>query len=266
MNNTNYDSAPGIRRSDLFKLATTPLHYKYAMDHKDEAETTSALLFGSAAHKYVLEIESFGSEFAIAPRCDRRTKEGKQIALDFEAKCENEGLTAISSDDFGTICDMAAAIDENKIARALLTGETEKPFFWTDEATGIYCKCKPDCITWYEGKKYIVDYKTTDSCADGHFEASCRKYGYKLQAGMYWEGVFDNTLQDMGFAFVAQEKKPPYAVRVYFCTPEYVKEGRDQFHELLSTLKYCQENNDWYGYEGPMHEATDLYGEDERNE
>ena len=83
---------------------------------------------------------------------------------------------------------------------------------------------------------------------------------------MYWEGVFANTLEDMGFAFIAQEKKAPYAVRVYFCTPEFVKEGRDQFRELIGTLKYCEDNDDWFGYEGPTHEASELYGDDERNE
>ena len=180
MNNNEYEQHEGIRRSDLFKIATTPMHYKYAMEHKDEAETTSALLFGTAAHKYILEPNDFANEFATAPRCDRRTKEGKQIALDFEAKCENEGLTAIGLEDYVTICDMSNQLNKNDVARALIDGITEQPFYWTDESTGIACKCKPDCITEYNGKKYIVDYKTTDSCADGHFEASCRKYGYKF--------------------------------------------------------------------------------------
>ena len=35
-------------------------------------------------------------------------------------------------------------------------------------------------------RKFIVDYKTSDSCEDGHFERSCRQYGYKFgKTGMY---------------------------------------------------------------------------------
>ena len=48
-------------------------------------------------------------------------------------------------------------------------------------------------------RKFIVDYKTTDSCEDGHFERSARQYGYKFQSGMYTEGVTINTGDDYDF-------------------------------------------------------------------
>ena len=129
---------------------------------------------------------------------------------------------------------------------------------WTDEQTGEAVKCRPDCLIEVNGRKYIVDYKTTDSCEDGHFERSCRKYGYKLQAGMYREGVFQNTLDDYGFVFVAQEKKAPYAVRVYVCSEEFICEGYDQYRELLGLYHHCKEHDNWYGYD-----MADLIGEGE---
>ena len=64
--------------------------------------------------------------------------------------------------------------------------------------------------------------------------------------------MFKNTFDDYGFAFVAQEKKAPYAVRVYICTPEFIDQGYDQFRELIGKYKDCCETGNWYGYEGPM--------------
>lgn len=262
MTNEEYRSAEGVSRSQLsILLSQTPLHFKYAEENKGK-EDTPALAFGRAAHKYILEKESFFEEFAVAPQCDRRTKEGKEIYANF--LIESEGKSVISSDDYKAIEEMSTAIDETPLARELLTGECEKSFFWTDAETGESCKVRPDCITLFEGKKYLVDYKTTDSCADGHFERSVRKFGYKFQSGMYKEGYFNNTFEDVGFIFVAQEKKPPYAARVYFCSPEFIEEGYEQFRKAIGIYHWCKTNNCWYGYEGAENFVTTLYEEGEQ--
>lgn len=161
-----------------------------------------------------------------------------------------------------TIEAMAKAVYSNPTAVQLLQGEHEQSYFWNDPETGILCKCRPDCVTNFNGTPLIVDYKTTDSCADGHFERSCRKYGYRLQAGMYIEGLFENTLTDYGFAFIAQEKKEPFAVRIYMCSPDFIQKGFDDFRKLLGLYKYCYDNNNWFGYEGPEGITTELFGED----
>lgn len=242
-----YEFLPGIRRSDLWKLNKSPLHFKYAMDFP--IKQTPAMLFGSAAHKLILEADDFFNEYALSPVLDRRTKEGKAEWAAFVAHCEENHLEVIPPADYEMIKAMTAAIDAHPTARQLLTGEHEQIFTWIDPLTGEACKVKVDCITEYNGKKYIVDYKTTDSCEDGHFERSCRKYGYKFQAGMYREGVFQNTLEQYGFAFVAQEKTEPFAVRIYFCTDEWIDEGYDEFRWLIGLYHDCKVNNRWPGYE-----------------
>ena len=158
---------------------------------------------------------------------------------------------------------MADAVNMNEQARKFLDGLHEESFFWTDAETGEKCKVRPDCIAEVDGKKYIVDYKTTDSCMDGHFERSVRKFGYKFQAGMYREGVFQNTFEDYGFAFVAQEKKAPFAVRVYVCNEDFINEGFEQFRQTLNLYHWCKLNDKWYGYEGAENIITDLVGEED---
>ena len=258
MTNKEYREHEGISKSQLFKIAKSPYHFKYALDNPQE--DTKSLLFGRAAHKYILEKEDFMNEFAILPNIDRRTSVGKEAYNNF--LLASEGKDVITADDYEVIQKMDKAIDAVPLVRELLSGEHEKSFFWVDEITGETCKCRPDCLTEYNGLKMITDYKTTDSCADGMFERSCRKYGYKLQAGMYTEGLFQNTFEQYGFAFVAQEKTAPYAVRVYICTPEYINQGYDQFRELIGIYHDCKITGNWYGYEGPFNVVTELLEED----
>lgn len=256
-----YDKADGIRRSDLWVINRSPMHFTEHMRTKDEQPKTKALLFGSAAHKFILEPESFEDEYIIAPQFDRRTKDGRERFADFEAYCTRNNLTAISNDDLDQIERMAEAIQKSRLAAELLTGRHEQAFFWNDDVTGERCKIKVDCLTTYDGKPYIVDYKTTDSCEDGHFERSARKFGYQFQAGMYCEGLFQNTLEEHGFAFVAQEKTEPFAARVYICDPEWIRRGYDKFRELIGIYHECKQTGIWYGYEGPDGIPAELIGD-----
>lgn len=258
MTNKEYREHEGISRSQLQEIQKTPFHFHYMMENPKEE--TESLLFGRASHKYILEKDDFFNEYAVAPKVDRRTLKGKEEWAEF---CEaSEGKSVITQEQFETILEMDKSIDKHPIARQLLTGDVEQSFFWTDTETGEAVKCRPDCMTEYDGKSFIVDYKTTTSCADGDFERSCRKYGYQLQAGMYREGVFQNTLEEYGFIFVAQEKTAPYAVNVYVCSKEYIDRGYDIYRKLLGTYHWCKENDSWYGYEGALNEVTELLEED----
>lgn len=245
----SYETAEGVRRSDLWVINKSPLHFRYHMEHRNET-STQALTFGRAVHKYILEQEQFYDEFTVCPEINRRTKEGReqwQFELDY---AEEHGLTIITAADKVTINEIREALLHNEQATKLLAGEHEKEFYWHDDLTGEKCKCKVDCVTEYDGKPYIVDYKTVTSCDDGAFERDARKYGYQFQAGMYCEGAFQNTFVEHGFAFVAQEKTAPYAARVYVCDPEWIKRGYDKFRELIGIYHDCRETGRWYGYEG----------------
>lgn len=242
----DYNTIPAVRRSDLWEIRKSPAHYLYAVTH--EREQTPALAFGTATHKYILEPEDFWNEYVLAPEEDRRTKDGKATWTEFQNNLGDK--SALSSSDYSIILEMYDALMRNETAAALLkSGRHEVPIEWTDAETGEPCKCRPDVLTEYNGEKYIVDFKTTTSCESYAFERACRIYGYKLQAGMYTEGVFNETFERYKFAFVAQEKNPPYASRVYFCDPGFVDEGMDLFHDLIKIYHNCRVTGLWPGYE-----------------
>lgn len=261
ISNRDYRKHSGISRSELQLLRKSPYHFQYAQNNPDD--DSESLKFGRACHKYILEPDDFENEFAVMPKLDRRTIAGREMYDEFVEK--NAKKEIITETDYDIICEMAKAMDAVPLAKELLKGEHEVSYFWTDPDTGIECKCRPDCLSTYEGfgKKMLVDYKTTSSCEDGAFEKSCKKYGYQLQSGMYREGVFQNTFDDVGFAFVAQEKSAPYAVRIYVCSEEFINQGYDEFRSLIGTYKYCTETEDWFGYEGQDKCVTQLLGEGE---
>ena len=78
ISNKEYRAREGISSTELKKIMKSPMHYRYWKDNPEETDTPS-LLFGRAAHKYILETYDFYTEFTVAPNVDRRTKEGKEI-------------------------------------------------------------------------------------------------------------------------------------------------------------------------------------------
>lgn len=243
MNDKEYNSLPGLRRSDLFRILTSPMHFKYHMEHREES--TPALVFGQAAHKLILEPESFLDEFAIIPAVDRRTKSGKQEHEEFTRQAA--GKTWISEDDFKTIKVMRDAImADSYFADIIEGGEHEVATLWTDEETGVQLKLKADIVD--TANRIIYDYKTAISCADGVFEKSARRYGYDFQAGFYCSGMEAETLERYAFAFIAQEKTPPYAFRLYTCDRGFIAAGKNKFRRAVNLYHECKLKNEWPGY------------------
>lgn len=247
MNDKTYEAMKGIRRSDLWWMNKTPAHFLWHM--QNEEESTPALIFGQAAHKFILEQDSFFDEFAVVPQVDRRTKTGKEMIEEFKA--QNSDKTWINAEDFDSILMMRAALMVDETIADILTREhrTEVPFLWIDGETGENCKCKADIITEIDGEPYIIDYKTTLSCDDGAFERSARKYGYDFQSGFYTEGIDLCTMERHKFAFIAQEKNAPYAARLYICDKGFVDAGKRKFHKLMRKYHACKEADEWKGYE-----------------
>lgn len=254
MTNKEYREHEGISKSSLSKIAKSPMHFKYYIENPQE--DTPALLFGRALHKYILEKDDFFSEFAICPACDRRTKEGKETYKKFEE--ESVGKDVISAEDFEDIKKMYEVAYSNPYVQKLLEGEHELSFFWVDEQTGEPCKCRPDALAEIGGQHIIVDYKTTENAETEAFKQSAIKYSYDLQAGMYSEGMKKCTGNDYLFIFIAQEKKPPYAINIVQADEFFLKEGTLLFHDLLEILHECKVKDEWPGYMGFENEVSNL--------
>lgn len=250
----DYRSSSAIARSDLWQMRKSPMLYKYALEHP--SESTPALLFGSAFHKLALEPDVFFDDYFVMPKLDARTKDGK--AEKERLTGENLGKIAVSEDDFIVIRDMVESLMSCKLVPALLKGEHETSYYWTDELTGLECKCRPDVRRDLGDSGLIVDLKSCESAQTEDFIRAVVSYGYDLQSAMYSTGVQAVTGRKHEFVFIAVEKKPPYAVNILRADEIVLKRGYDLMREYLGRVKACTDSGVWYGYNGFSGEINTL--------
>lgn len=242
MRNADYHAHPAISKSGLDKIAKSPAHYKAAAFSASDG--SDALVFGSAFHDYILLPEVFEDGYTVLPPdFNGRTKEGKSM---LEA-IRTQGRTALKAEWVKAIEGMAASLAAHPKAAALLSGgKAEQSIFWTDEDTGIECRCRPDYI---HSSGILVDLKTTNDAGEEEFARSVAKYRYHVQDAFYSEGYYRAAgTWPSGFVFVAVEKTAPYAVACYSLDDEAKAYGRELFQRDLQTLLQAEQTQDWRAY------------------
>ena len=116
LRHADYLALDRLSPSGAKDLLRSPAHYRAARD-EPRAETP-ALRMGSALHCLALEGRAaFAERFAVAPECDRRTKQGKADWATFtEAAGERTVLTAAEAEP---VEGMAAALHAHPLIPAL---------------------------------------------------------------------------------------------------------------------------------------------------
>jgi exodeoxyribonuclease VIII len=251
ISNEEYHSCEGVSRSKLILLDKSPYHYWYEIYSglSEKRESTPAMNIGSAFHTLLLEPELFSTEFAVAPKIDRRTTKGKEeYQLFMEA---NGSKTLLTDDQYAKASVMASHVKQHEIVTTLLDeAKFEQSIFWTDKETGIQFKTRPDI--W--SSKMVVDLKTTNDASAHSFMRSALNYGYYLQAGMAFEACKAIGLPFEMFVILAAEKEAPYVPAVLIMDQEALQFGIDQFQSYKKRLKACLDNDKWPGY--PVQELS----------
>ena len=237
-----YHRHGSVSKSQLDQFAKSPAHYLASLT--TPRKETPAMRIGSIFHGMVLEPERV--KIAVAPQCDKRTKEGKAT---WEAFClENAGAEIVTADEGEMLNGMVKSVMAHPAARALLSGPgiAEGSCWWHDEQSGELCRCRPD---FYREDGIIVDLKSTDDANLEGFARSVAKYRYEVQAAMYSDGVSAATLKPVhGFAFVAVEKSAPFAVQCFQLDFQALEAGRITYQRNLLDLADCRAANKWPAY------------------
>jgi hypothetical protein len=245
MTEEEYRSHSAVNKSTLWEIRKSPAHYKYALEHP--GKDTPALKLGRAIHMAILQPDDFNKHYALAPGFDRRTKSGKEMYEQFMAT--HGGMELINQDDYDMIIGMYESVWNDPAASKLLTGcRFETPMFWTDEATGIECKCRLDAHKETESLGIVIDLKTCADASTATFMRESLRYGYDVQTAHYLRGyrmVFDRPAD---FYFIAVEKTPPYAVNVIRATDGFIDRGTWQLIDMMDKLADCRRTDNWPGY------------------
>ena len=267
--NAEYHGGPGTSKSDLALFAQSPLHWWHAKRNPDremDEEQTASKLLGSAIHSAVLEPDLFPSEYVSvpddAPRrpTDRQVNAKKPSADTMDAiawwrdfELANTGKELLTIDQHRTALAVRDAVNRHPIARTLFTGgRAEQSVHAIDPETGEHIKCRFD----YLGGM-AVDLKTCEDASPEGFGRAAFNFSYYLQPPWY----FDVMAAAFGEAppwwvFVAVEKKPPYAIGIYYATPDQIDLGRRQARQLFKRLVAAKRLDQWPSYSD--HEVREL--------
>lgn len=190
--------------------------------------------FGAAAHIMALEPERFKTDVVILPEFNRRTKDGKAKAEEFEK--ENSDKIIVTEDEMIKLVQMQETLEYfdlfRNIRRHVSNYEACAFYEFSDD---LKLKGRIDAAgVLPDGSTFILEYKTTQDASFDSFKYDIHKYKYDLQLFHYatvaMQGV-QNALSCRLF-IVAQEKEPPYD---YTLTEVEVSEDLVQsYYDLLA--------------------------------
>jgi hypothetical protein len=232
-----YNSSEYISNSMLNNISVSPEHFRFMMDNPQPA--TPAMKLGSAIHMNVLQPEQFNKTYAVSPKFDKRTKQGKEDYKNFINN--NLSKTIISESDFELIEQITLKLMKDSFVNKLLrNGEPEKIITWYNKHYEVDCKGMLDYHL--PQADMIIDLKTTKDASYNGFMRSVKKFKYHKQAAFYMDAV-----KAYRFIIIAVEKTPPFAINVFELGDDMIDEGRDMYNNELEIYKYCMETDYWPG-------------------
>lgn len=259
-----YLDVDALSATGLKLLSRSPWHYANRVD----TDPTPAMLRGTLAHCAVLEPDAMAQRYVVtppdAPRYPTKAQwTAKNPSPDSiaamrwwtEWKEQSGDRHVITPDEFALVQQqLDAVMREPELAALLRAGHGEVSIFWIDEATGIYCKARPDWLPTLAGIRRGSSITTLDlkTCADespNAFGRAAARLRYDLQAAHYTAGIEAVTgcVVDR-FVFGAVTSKPPVLAVPYVLTDEIRDQGRDERRELMERLAWCQRENQWPAY------------------
>lgn len=241
-----YHAHPARSKSYLWKLYNeTPAHAELAA-----GKTSKAMDLGTAVHLATLEPHLFHERLIRGPD-DRRGNKWKD-ALDEGAAY---GKLVLTSGDFDKAVLMGDAARKIPIVRQLAESPilAEPSAFWTDQETGIECRCRPDIYS--PAFEIMADLKSTADASPLTWAKTAANFGYHAQEGFYapgWEKAGGGSVD--GFIFIVIEDEFPHLTAVYELTPRAVAEGQAAMRKALATYKECRDTGIFPGYPDTVQE------------
>lgn len=253
MTNEEYHAHPAVSKTQLDVFHNNPNGLQWLKDCPVDSEKLKTFDFGDACHAILLEPDRLKTDFFVMPQLNMRTNAGK---AEYKALAEENADKAIITDEeFKKLNLMYDSAMADPAARYWLerAGVAEGSWFWTDEDSGIDCRCRPDKdIT---GTSILLDVKTTDTIKKFHY--SVDDYRYYVQAPFYCDGMTDNGVEKDTFVFLVVQKHIEcgrYPVSCVHLSPEVVEYGRNEYkRDLLALAEYRQRGKIKLASEMQMH-------------
>ena len=176
-----YFAMDALDQSQLKAFLKNPKEWAYDRLLGDHAPT-EAMRFGTAFHAYLLgtsEVVCLDEGQSFQSKANREWREEQELAGNIVVSYNNMQLLKRMKDNLiESRPDMYELMED---------GVKEQCIVWTDDATGLELKAKPDLIP--TGVDYLVDLKTATSANSRDFHRHVIDYGYHIQASFYRQAV-----------------------------------------------------------------------------
>lgn len=270
-----------VSKSGLDDLARCPaMFYALHLDENRPARTEKAgHLEGNLAHCALLEPDEFSKRYAVLPS----DAPNRPTPAQWKAEKSNESSTAakewwtawnkanggariITAEQAHAARCQAHSMRSLKnvwgglsMAEMLKRGKAEVSAYWTDNLTGVLCRCRPDLVVPINARQVVlVDVKTYGDATPREFTRQVVRKKYHLQDSWYSEGYARASgMEVVGFVFVVVETAWPFLAASYQLGDESRHEGALQHRDLLDTYAECMRTGIWPSYT-PATETVDL--------
>lgn len=245
-------------------------HYQWFRDGRIAREDKSQFGFGNAFELALLAPAEYLEKVAVLPDDDFineaqaiAKRDGKQpfskprSSKYYQDKhdtfmFENRSRYIINqtgAESFETIEEMLSSCYQDSTIQDLIKNtEYQLSLFWTDPATGIKLKTRPDICK--RKKNVIVNLKTTLDGSPQAFSNALNKWDYPLQAVIEASGCLQTNLMDSvdSYFWLVVEKVAPFNATIYEFNERDMAAVRDNLSYVLSRIKKAQDQNIWPGY------------------
>lgn len=214
----------------------------------DRREPSAAMDAGSAVHSVLLEGGELEDYVRIVPSDCLQSNgaiNGKRLA---ELRAANPGVVYVKAGEFGRISSIIESV------RVVIGGmgiesaaAKETAVYWTDTASGLKCRCKPDWYCELTGDRIIChDLKVTSTINPWEWGKLADRFRYWLQDAHYSAGLEKATGKRVDyFVFWVVEDQYPFRVvrRAY---SEADRKAARQWHaNRLCELAACYQTGNW---------------------
>jgi len=134
------------------------------------------------------------------------------------------------------------AVRAHPRAVKLLDGERHVALTWTDERTGLPCKCQFDVVCRFGT---LTDLKTAAETDPDAFVRAIVNFRYHWQAWWYREAWKRYAGETRPFAFVVVKSKPSYTVETYDLHPDWYDLAEVQIRDTMDRLAAAYASGNW---------------------
>lgn len=257
----DYLAIDAFSNSDMKLLARSAWHWKNRL----RVTQTRPMLRGSLVHCAQLEPHALHDRYvfvpADAPRRPtaaqwnaKKSSEDSAIAKEWWSRFnEDAGLREIVTADefFVTQQQLAAIAAEAELSALFASGDSEVSIFWIDQATGVYCKARPDHLHYLSHKRVkAIDLKASADDSPEGFGRAIPRMGHHRQEAHYTQGLVACGLEVDEFIFAVVSSAPPVIATPMLVPEDFADQAREEVHELRAMFVHCQRTGVWRGYNG----------------